>query len=442
MTRNKTASNYFLFFFSLIGYLLICYTTLRINFTQVITLFSGLFLIYYFLIKRLQSDREINVGIGVGMVFRLSLLFCIPELSDDVYRFFWDGMIYDSGTNPYLSTPTEIISQLKTENYQLTTIYNHLNSKEYYSIYPPICQYLYWICFKLSNNTILGFSISLRFIFILFDLLNLVLIKSLLKRFNLPAKNILLYWINPLIIVELIGNLHFEIIMIGFILVSIWFLAKTNWIISAITLGLAVSTKLLPLIFLPFLFKRLEFKKWIIYCLLTGLVFAGFFIPFYDIALIQNFLSSIDLYFQKFEFNASIYYIIRWIGFKTVGYNIIQQTGMGLAIITFLLIIYLAIKDKSKDLSGLPFLILTSLTIYFLLSTTVHPWYICTLVALGIFTNLKYPILWSFLILLSYYTYSSQPYSENFVLVSVEYVLLFGYFGYEAYFYKKYHSYL
>ncbi|MBL4655415.1 MAG: hypothetical protein JKY33_06300 [Bacteroidia bacterium] len=430
---QKTTINYFLFFFSLIGYLLICYSTPRANFIHLIALFLGLFLIYYFLTKRLQSEKEIKTGIGVGIVFRLSLLFCIPELSDDVYRFFWDGMNYDSGNNPYLSTPTEIISQLKTENYQLTTTFNRLNSKEYYSIYPPICQSLYWISYKLSNNTILGFSIVLRSLLILFDLLNLFLIRSLLKRFSLPTKNILLYWINPLIIVELIGNLHFEVIMITFILLAIWLLAKTNWKTSAATLGLATSTKLLPLIFLPLLFKRLGFKKWVIFCLLTGLVFVILFIPFYDKPLIHNFFSSIDLYFQKFEFNASIYYVIRWIGFKTVGYNIIQQAGIGLAIITFFSIIVLAIKDKTKDLKFLPTLFLVALTVYFLLATTVHPWYICTLVVLSVFTNYKYPILWSFLILLSYNTYSIEPYSENLVLVSIEYLVLIGYMGYEIF---------
>ncbi|MBL4754212.1 MAG: mannosyltransferase, partial [Flavobacteriales bacterium] len=68
---------------------------------------------------------------------------------------------------------------------------------------------------------------------------------------------------------------------------------------------------------------------------------------------------------------------------------------------------------------------------YFLLSTTVHPWYITTLVALSAFTKYQYASLWSFLVLLSYAAYAAQPFQENFYLLGLEYLLLAGFIAYE-----------
>ena len=73
------------------------------------------------------------------------------------------------------------------------------------------------------------------------------------------------------------------------------------------------------------------------------------------------------------------------------------------------------------------------LTAYYLLATTVHPWYITSLVLISLFTGYRYPVVWSISIMLSYAAYRTVPYSENLWLVSLEYVILFSYMGYEMY---------
>jgi alpha-1,6-mannosyltransferase len=70
-------------------------------------------------------------------------------------------------------------------------------------------------------------------------------------------------------------------------------------------------------------------------------------------------------------------------------------------------------------------------TAYFLLATTVHPWYITSLVLLSVITSYRYPVVWSVLIILSYAAYRTVPYSENLWLVAVEYIVVFGCIGYE-----------
>jgi len=67
-----------------------------------------------------------------------------------------------------------------------------------------------------------------------------------------------------------------------------------------------------------------------------------------------------------------------------------------------------------------------ALTVYFLLANIVHPWYITPLVAFAVIAQPKYAIIWSWLIVLSYYAYSNEDFSESMILVVVEYLAVFG----------------
>src|SRR5690606_22107306 len=96
------------------------------------------------------------------------------------------------------------------------------------------------------------------------------------------------------------------------------------------------------------------------------------FLQFLDIEAFMRIFGSIELYFNKFEFNASIYYIIRSIGYYILQYNIIQTAGMVLSIITFLSIVILSLKVKRNNYEDLMKYMLFSLLIYYSLSTTVH----------------------------------------------------------------------
>ena len=84
--------------------------------------------------------------------------------------------------------------------------------------------------------------------------------------------------------------------------------------------------------FLPLLFRRLGWKKALGYYAVTSILLLLFFLPFLSGAFAENFFSSINLWFQKFEFNASFYYLIRWIGYEIEGYNIIAYAGPAMAL--------------------------------------------------------------------------------------------------------------
>ena len=423
-------------------YFLFAYFLERSDFLNLLLLYSGLFYAAWKIIQYTKFNFWIWAVIGITA--RVLFLPSIPNLSQDFYRFIWDGRLLILGINPYMFSPEQLANGLLNAT-ELTSLEAISNAKvliqgmgslnaSHYSNYPPINQLCFALAALFAKTSILGSVIVLRIIIIGADLGILYFGKKLLEKLNLPAKNIFWYFLNPFIIIELTGNLHFEGVMLFFIIWSLYMLDKKRWVLAAILLGVSVSVKLLPLLFLPLFYKYLApeglFKKgfWkmkkFYWLTLATIVFT--FAPFASKTFISNFSATIGLWFQSFEFNASIYYIIRWIGFQAVGWNIIATVGLILPMAVFICIVLLAVFRKYNTTQKLITGMLLAVSIYFLLATTVHPWYIATPVLLSVFTKYKFPLLWSFMICFSYAAYGANGFNENLLLVAIEYSVVIG----------------
>ncbi|MGY8916284.1 MAG: mannosyltransferase, partial [Flavobacteriales bacterium] len=90
-----------------------------------------------------------------------------------------------------------------------------------------------------------------------------------------------------------------------------------------------------------------------------------------------------------------------------------------------------AFLRNNKNISSLFTSMLWILSCYYFLVTTVHPWYIIFLVILAIFTEFRYPLVWSLTVILSYWAYSNALFQENLLILSIEYILVYGFLIYE-----------
>ncbi|MGB0432397.1 MAG: hypothetical protein ACPGLV_18120, partial [Bacteroidia bacterium] len=152
----------------------------------------------------------------IGLVLRF-LVFAPPSLSDDYYRYYWDGLLVINNVNPYSILPKQVNLAFEPMVAFNDTLYNALNSPEYYSVYPPFLQLIFAFAAYVGGS-LLGFVIMYKSISIAFEIAIFYLLKQLLKQQKLPLKNLILYWLNPLIIIELTGNMHSEIFMLLFTL--------------------------------------------------------------------------------------------------------------------------------------------------------------------------------------------------------------------------------
>ena len=442
----------FLFFsFSCILYLGFAYSITRIETTKLLLLYLALFAFAYKIIK--TSGFNFKLLVLFSIVFRVLLLFAIPNLSQDFYRFIWDGRLILEGFNPYLYTPDSFIKNGVFPIVQAQELYNGMGSlsSSHYSNYPPLNQ----LCFVIANlfpgQSILNSVIGLRLFIIAEDIGTLYFGKKLLERLKLPASRIFWYILNPFIIIELTGNLHFEGVMIFFLIMALYLLHSRKWQWAAVILACSISVKLIPLMLLPLFFwwftstsnqlkgrtKKLGLLKLILFYTITIATTLLLFLPFFSMEFVTNYSKTVGLWFGNFEFNASVYYLLRAIGYAITGYNEIAIIGKILPLISVVIILGFSFLRQNNSMSKLTTSMLLALTSYLFLSTTVHPWYIATLVILSIFTNYKFPLVWSLVIVLSYLAYSNSTYSENLWVIALEYAIIGSYFIWEVFIKKR-----
>jgi alpha-1,6-mannosyltransferase len=418
----------FLIAISALAYGKLAYFLDRKNFVELILTFSALFLSYYFLLK---STIPLKKLVGLSVLFRLIFLFSEPVLSDDYYRFIWDGTLNLHGINPFLHLPKFYIESGNEISGLTPELFKLLNSPEYFTIYPPLCQLVYSLGALAPEGNYLASAVIMRICVLLAEISSIIYLQKVLKHFGSDSKNVLLYAMNPLIIVELVGNLHFEAFMICFLLMAIFYLLKEKNRTSALFFCLSVISKLLPLMLLPLLLRKLGWRKSLQYYVLVGLGILVSFLPFLSLEMLAHLSESVNLYFQRFEFNASFYYAIRWVGQEISGHNLIEYIGKILPLLVLLAIAILTFRGKT-DWRNIIQKMMWAFAIYLFCATIVHPWYISTLVALCLFTNFRFPIVWSFLALFSYATYQTTAYIEDLSLVGLEYAILFGFLVWET----------
>ncbi len=444
--------------------------------------YSLSFLAYLLCYRLVQRPRQVKQLLVVAVLARLLLIPMMPNLSDDVYRFVWDGRLLYQGYDPFAYLPSEIMRG-KTAVAAVgidQELYDQLNSPDYYTVYPPVNQAVFALAAWVSPTSVRGSAIVIRLVIFAAELLTLWLLFRLLRGeypgrsqenikyragntefrskttntssfiihhslldipflrtaqnkqkrpYHPPPRVILLYALNPLVIIELTGNLHFEALMITFVLGSVYLLRERKIVWSGVALALAVCTKLVPLIFLPLYLRRLGWQRALLFYAVVGIATVALFLPLVTPELLAGMRNSVGLYFQKFEFNASVYYLVREVGFYQKGYNIIQSAGRWLAISTFLMIMLYALLERERFLLasfGWVWLI------FLLLSSTVHPWYVTPLLAFTAFTPYRYALLWSGLVFFSYAGYTATGFSENLWITALEYGAVLGMLGYEV----------
>src|SRR3989337_856678 len=207
---------------TLLFYFVIGFAFPRYETSLLLISYGILFGIYCWIIFK-AKEAQVEFWFYAAILFRFSLLFSVPTLSDDFYRFIWDGRLIASGYHPFSHIPSYYIeNQISIPGIE-EALFVNLNSKNYFTVYPPVAQFIFWISAACSSS-IYGSLLILKVIIFLCEIGSMVLIKKLLNHFKLPLTRLLVYALNPLVILELSGNAHLEGVMIFALLLSLYLL--------------------------------------------------------------------------------------------------------------------------------------------------------------------------------------------------------------------------
>jgi hypothetical protein len=420
-------------FLSIAFYYTFAYHLERTDFIKLVTLFAALFFLCF---KLIQFEKwNFRFLLIIGILSRLVFLLTEPNLSQDFYRFIWDGELVSNFLNPYLNVPDTLIGQSDLVIANAQQLYDGMGSlsARHFSNYPPLNQLFFAMAAILSGKSILGSIVALRGIVILADVGIFYFGRKLLKNLNRSPHLIFWYFLNPLVIIELTGNLHFEGAMLFFFVWAMYLLSVNKWQWAGVVLACSISVKLVPLLFLPLFLKHFNFKKSLFFYSIIGVTSLVLFAPFYSSEFIHNYSKTIGLWFSNFEFNAGLYNGIKKIAiqFEAKPWELIKTYGKLTPILTIAIVLLFTFLRKNQNLTVLLSSMLWILTLYYFISPTVHPWYVIFLVTLTIFTPYRFALLWSAVVVLSYFAYSRTDFKESLWLLAIEYLSVYAYLIYE-----------
>lgn len=419
---------------SFLFYVVFAYDLMREDFPKLLSLFAALFFLHY---KLIQFEKwNFKFLLVAGVLFRLIFLWAEPNLSQDFYRFIWDGELIKNGINPYVHLPKDLISKVDLPISNGQELFDGMGSlsARHYSNYPPVNQLIFALVSFLGGGSILGSIIVMRLTIILADIGILFLGRKLLQNLNQSNHLAFWYFLNPLVIIELTGNLHFEGVMLFFFVWALYLISNQKWLVAAPIYAASIMVKLVPILFLPLFLRYFGIKKSIVYYTLVGISCVLLLLPFYSSDFINNYSETVGLWFSNFEFNAGFYNVLKKVAvdyFDVKPWELVKIYGKWVARVVVIGAILLAFLRKNQTLPNLITSMLILLTSYYFLSSTVHPWYLIFLVVLAMFTKFRFAMLWSFLVVLSYFAYSNPDFDENLWLLAFEYLVVIGYLIYE-----------
>jgi len=190
----------------------------------------------------------------VAIACRLVTLIPDPYLSSDIYRYVWDGVVQHAHISPYRYVPGDpALSFLRAHNQDL---FDNINRRDYaHTIYPPGSQFLFLLITFISPTVIF-----MKLVMILFEGLTLYALVKLLGEFGIRREQSLLYAWCPLLIWEIGSSGHLDSVAMAFIALALLARYRKRPIATGVFIALAILTKIYPLVLLPALFRRDEYK--------------------------------------------------------------------------------------------------------------------------------------------------------------------------------------
>src|SRR5436190_6926238 len=237
------------------------------------------------------SRRVVVIGLVLAAVWHIEFLRLPPGADDDIHRYVWDGRLQRLGYNPYIVVP----SDPAVRGLHIAETRN-LNNPNLPSPYPAGAQLFFRAVTAIHEST---FALKIAFVLCEFGIVFVLL--DMLRLGERPSHLVLAFAWNPLLAIEVAGSGHIDILGALLLVISVAALARHWRAMAAVTFGLAVAVKFLPIVLLPLYWKRVRIRDVALAVLVVGLMY----LPFLNHGRIP--IGSLGAYVQGFRFNGPMF---------------------------------------------------------------------------------------------------------------------------------------
>ena len=353
----------------------------------VIGLFLLFSILYLLIIKKEESifkDKKqvMTFIIIVSFIFMMIL----PYLSSDIYYYIGDSWLCSKyHQNPYYTT----VKDLQDNGINDEILNNTGHWKYTTSIYGPVWNAISIGLVSLSFGSVTAALFIFKIASLLIHICNCYIIGKLTKG----KKYILLYGLNPLILIELLSNVHNDIYLILFFLLSLYFLIKKkNIYLTVLFLVLSITIKYSTVLIIPFIllyyFRKESIFKRLCYCSIAGVIIVLctilLYMPFYrDISIFTNMLVQDG----KFTQSIMALLMVKMKDYQFV-FNVINHIKLPILAIMYLVMLVKMLLRKKLSFKYVmnSYNIIMLMFIIFCL-TTFQKWYVLWLIPTIIWKN-------------------------------------------------------
>lgn len=330
-----------------------------------LALLAGIvYLVAVYLAERVAPDRFALWLILLGaLAFRLTLLPLRPTLSEDLLRYRWEGRVQAAGFNPYTIAPVdERLRPLRDEQF------GQMTSRNYPAFWPPLAQLTFRWLYRLGGSMEL-----FKCAFLLFDLASIALLLALLAAVGRPRTAVLIYAWNPLVVIEIAGNGHYDSLAVAALVLASFLIIREAYGLSIAALAASAMLKLYAVWLLPVFAARRKVQSALIFAAVAGLSY----LPFLSAG--TSLISVYRVFAAKWRNNASLFNLLVWfIPEQRVAVGVMLGVMAGVAV-------YFGAwrpRTAGETVPGLDVLRASYLLIGLLLciSYSVFPWYIIWIV--------------------------------------------------------------
>jgi hypothetical protein len=299
------------------------------------------------------TGRWLGPALVLGLGFRVILLATSPTLSDDLYRYVWEGRVLAAGQSPYRYAPdSPVLRPLRDD-----AIWARVNNLDVPSPYPPVAQLGGWLGQALTPRSPLG----VKLVATAGDLAVLGALLALLAATGRPAAGALVYAWHPLVLLEFSHSGHNDSLMLAPLVLGLALVARGRRWAPALCFAVAALAKVTPLLLFPLLPRRIGIGP----TLLCGGLLVLLWIPF--LILGHGATGSLLTYLGGWADNDSLHALLR----ELVG------GGGAQAVSSLLLVAGVGVVALHPALSGRPlwWQAYVVLALAIVLASTVHAWY-------------------------------------------------------------------